>query len=106
MRLRQTQIDDDQVDLVQFHLHARDELVPIGDGHGTVARPFEHRLEAVANKGRIVGDDDDFGSDGCSGTHIFEYRYGKFATLDAGLVSFGVVRGLARLLVGRTRGVC
>jgi hypothetical protein len=46
-----------------------------------VARPFEHRLEAVANKGRIVGDDDDFGSDGCSGTHVSEYRYGKFATL-------------------------
>jgi hypothetical protein len=81
LRLRKTQINNDQVDLVQFGLHARDELVPIRDRHGAVARPVECRLEAVANEGRIVGDDDDFGSDGCSGTHASEYRYGKFATL-------------------------
>src|SRR5258706_10897215 len=81
LRLRETQVDDDQVNLVQIHLHAHDELVPIRDRHGAVSCPFECRLEAVANEGRIVGDDDDFGGDGCSGTHASEYRYGKFATL-------------------------
>ena len=81
LRLRKTQIDDDQVDPVQFRLHPRDELVPVRDRHSAVACPFECRLEAVANEGRIVGDDDDFGGDRCSGTHDSEYRYGKFATV-------------------------
>ena len=81
LRLRKTQIDDDQVDLVQFRLHPSDELIPIRNRHRPVARSFERRLEAVANEGRIVGDDDDFGGNRCSGTHASEYRYGKFATL-------------------------
>ncbi len=72
-RVGQSQIEDDEIDLRQIGVDARQQLGSTLDGDGFVARAFHCRAEAIAHERGVISDDDGLGGDRSSG-HLSTYR--------------------------------
>jgi hypothetical protein len=61
-RMRQPQIEDDQVQPIEIRPDARQQLRGALDGQRLVSRAEERRREPVAHERGVVGDDDSLGA--------------------------------------------
>ena len=59
-RVRQPQIEHQQVELVEFGADARQQFRGAFRGQRAMAGAFDRRLEAVAHKRRVIGDENGF----------------------------------------------
>ena len=69
-RVRQPQIEDDQIDGREVGADPRQQLGRALDGHRAVAGGLERAAEPVANKRRVVGDEDRLRRERSAG-HLF-----------------------------------
>ena len=72
-RVRQPQVEHDQIDLAEIGADARQQLRGALDRDGLVAGVLQRRAETVADERRVVGDDDRLGRDRGAG-HQENYR--------------------------------
>ncbi len=69
-RMRQPEIEHDEVDAVALGSHAREQLGRALDGHSRVSRTEQRRREPVPHERRVVGDDDGFGGGHGNSRHV------------------------------------
>ena len=66
-RVRQPQIDDQQIELREVGAHAREQLGGAFHRHRAMSGALERALEAVADERGVVGDEDGLCAGGASG---------------------------------------
>ena len=82
--VRQAQVEDDQIDMIDVGADPRQQFGRALDRYGLVSRALERGAKAVADERRIVGDNDGFGGDrgvGHLGGSIGTRRSGPQAAL-------------------------
>ena len=65
-RIGKPQIDDDEIDMVQVGAHLGEQFDRAAHGDRAMASLLERRLEAVAHKTGVVGNDDGLGGRGAT----------------------------------------